>query len=87
MSNRISSPVCRQHEYVTLVSSGGPPCRIVVECSHCGAIGTVENYTQDEWYAAGTAYRAPAPWTDNGRVIPQPGHTCETFLRSDPQSN
>ncbi len=58
-----------QHAHEWLVfSTALDTGSLLVRCRACGALGTVERPSAEEWQRAFTAPSAPYPWTEPDRV-------------------
>jgi len=55
------------HEWVVF-STALAEVWLMVQCVRCGAHGTVDDPSKDEWAEAFTAPLAPYLWADNARV-------------------
>ncbi len=56
-----------EHEWIVF-STALAEVRIMVQCVECGAHGTVDDPTKDEWADAFHAPSQPYLWDDNSRV-------------------
>ena len=56
------------HDWIVFSTAMAEGC-LMLNCSECGAMGTVDDPTDEEWSAAYTCPSRPAPWTENQRVV------------------
>lgn len=55
------------HEWVVFSTATADVC-LMLECVECGAFGTVDDPTKEEWSKSFTADEEPFLWEDNSRV-------------------
>lgn len=56
-----------EHHWVVFSTALQEVC-LMLECAECGAFGTVDDPTKEEWSAAFSAPEEPYRWHDEARV-------------------
>ena len=79
MNKEVNQRTCQDHDWVVF-STALREARLLLQCVECGAMGTVDESTTDEWAEASSAPSNPYRWQEAKRVTALEPSTSEPYV-------